>query len=254
MSIAIEESSVKSLLLGQLARGHELGTASGFVVIHNGRHYLITNWHVVAGRRPDTGELLSPTGAVPDELGVMHNKAGQVGVWEVRREPLYGTEGDPLWLEHPIHNKSMDVVAVPLENLQGIDVYPYDPENPGPPIRLTPSEQVSIIGFPFGKTGGGALGIWVQGTVASEPVMDWNDLPCFLVDSRTRQGQSGSPVILQRAGSYLNESGTTVFAGDAIRFIGVYSGRISQESDLGIVWKVEALSEILSANQRGPKP
>jgi len=254
MSVGIEEPSVQSILLGQLARGHELGTATGFVAVSGGRHYLVTNWHVVAGRRPDNGDLLSPTGAVPDELGVMHNVAGRLGVWEVRREPLFDSAGDPLWLEHPTHRRSVDVVALPLEDLKGVDVYPYDPEKPGPPIRFTPSEQVSIVGFPFGKTGGGAFGIWIQGTVASEPVMNWNDLPCFLVDSRTRPGQSGSPVILQRAGSYLDESGTTNFAGDATRFIGIYSGRISRESDLGIVWKVEALVELLNAGQRGSIP
>lgn len=207
---------------------------------------MVTNWHVVTGRRPDTNDLLSPTGAAPDELAVMHNVAGKLGFWEVRIESLYNSNGEPRWLEHPSHGRAVDVVALPLTEISGIDLYPYDPGNPGPPIRLSPSAQVSIIGFPFGRTGGGSLGIWVQGTIASEPAMEWNDLPCFLIDSRTRQGQSGSPVIVHRAGSYLSESGATVFAGDATRFVGIYSGRISDSSDLGIVWKLSALGEILA--------
>ena len=55
--------------------------------------------------------------------------------------------------------------------------YPYEPRNPGPPILFGPSDPASIIGFPFGVTGGGGLGIWVQGVVASEPGIDFEDLP-----------------------------------------------------------------------------
>jgi hypothetical protein len=39
-----------------------------------------------------------------------------------------------------------------------------------------------------------------------------------------------------------------------IRLVGVYSGRINRESDLGFVWKVEALAAILANRQRGPLP
>jgi hypothetical protein len=118
-----------------------------------------------------------------------------------------------------------------------------------------PSDLLSIIGFPFGITGGGALGIWVQGTVATEPSVDFDELPCLLVDSRTRPGQSGSPVIAYRPSGYQTEEGSTVMTGQAAeRFVGVYSGRINQESDLGFVWKAQALLDILSGQTRGPLP
>jgi hypothetical protein len=40
----------------------------------------------------------------------------------------------------------------------------------------------------------------------------------------------------------------------AEQFVGVYSGRISEQSDLGFVWKVSALLDILDEHQRGPIP
>jgi len=63
------------------------------------------------------------------------------------------------------------------------------------PIAVGPRDGLSIVGFPFGLTAGGYFGVWVQGTVASEPGIDLNGLPLLLIDSRTRLGQSGWPVI-----------------------------------------------------------
>jgi len=66
---------------------------------------------------------------------------------------------------------------------------------------------LSIVGFPFGITGGGGLGVWVQGTIATEPSLDFDGMPRFLIDSRTRPGQSGSPVLAYHAGGALPMQG-----------------------------------------------
>jgi hypothetical protein len=207
----ISEPSIKSLFVSSRCNGSVLSTATGFVAVHNGAHYLITNWHVVAGRHPSDGHVLSTTNAIPDELEIVHNCAGQLGRWLSIVEPLYDQDGDPFWLEHPTHGHFVDVVALPLTQTNGVQIYPYDPtEQSDSQIAFGPSESLSVVGFPFGLTGGGALGIWVQGTVATEPDIDYQDVPCLLIDSRTREGQSGSPVILFRTGAYTNEQGTTV--------------------------------------------
>jgi hypothetical protein len=114
---------------------------------------------------------------------------------------------------------------------------------------------LSIIGFPFGDTGGGWLPIWVQGWVASEPEVDLYGLPLFLVDSRTRPGQSGSPVIAYSPGPPTALMGSVSMAGRPYeRFVGVYSGRLNDESDIGRVWKWKALVEAIDGEQRGPLP
>jgi hypothetical protein len=252
----ILQQSYMSLLINALFEGRPIADASAFVATHQGENYLVTSWHVVAGRHPTTGLPLSDeTAAVPDALYVLHRAGDDELSWEWRSEPLYDADGEPLWFEHPDYGQDVDVVALPLTQTDGIAIYAYDPTSLGPRIVYGPSDDVSVIGFPFGRTGGEALGIWVHGTVATEPAVEYDDLPCFLIDSRTRTGQSGSPVILFRTNGYTTEDGNMINNGEpGTRFVGVYSGRISAESDLGLVWKASALVEILTARKRGPLP
>jgi hypothetical protein len=255
MCVGIRMASVRSLLIEAITNDNAIATATGFVVSHDGSHYLVTNWHVAAGRRPGDGSIMSSNGAVPDHLQIWHNVADRLGAWTRRTEPLYGRDGDPLWLEHPVHGRNVDVVVLPLTVDPDVAVYPYDPRNPGLEILSSPSNVVSIIGFPFGIAGSGRLAIWIQGTIASEIDFDFEDLPCFLVDGRTRTGQSGSPVLLYRIGSYLREDGgLSLGGGEMERLVGVYSGRINAQSDLGRVWKVSALLEILDGQTHGAFP
>jgi hypothetical protein len=231
----------------------QLSTATGFIVERDRRWYLVTNWHVVAGRRPDTGAILSPNGAVPDNVTIVHNKKGALGTWIPKVERLYDENERPQWLEHPAHRRGVDVVALELTDVAGVDFYSHDPWADGPGIAIGVAGGLSIIGFPFGLTGGGALGIWVQGTVASEPTINYNNLPLFLIDSRTRQGQSGSPVIAYANGGAvaMADGATAVFAGPIEQFVGVYSGRINEQSDLGFVWKASAVRDIVATGVPG---
>ena len=145
--INIRMPSVRSLLLRTLVGGQQLATATGFVTVHHGAHFLVTNWHVVSGRHPADGSLISKTGAVPHEVTVLHNLVGKLGYWTSKVEPLYDASGDPLWLEHPVHGRRVDVVALPITQDQGVDMHPYerfpqptfsrDPR-PGTPPKLRP--------------------------------------------------------------------------------------------------------------------
>ena len=143
-------------------------------------------------------------------------------------------------------------MALRLASLEGCAVHPHDVDGGGL-VAIGPSSQLSIIGFPFGRTGGGAFGIWVQGTVATEPAVNFDDLPCFLIDSRTRSGQSGSPVIFYQNGGSIptSDGGVVVSAAAVEELLGVYSGRISPESDLGVVWRREVIRDIIDGGVRG---
>lgn len=98
-------------------------------------------------------------------------------------------------------------------------------------------------------TAGGVFGVWATGFLASEPDIDFNNLPIQLIDCRSRQGQSGSPVIAYRSGGgvALKDGSTGMFSGPVERFIGIYSGRINAESDLGIVWKASAICDLIKS-------
>jgi hypothetical protein len=82
-------------------------------------------------------------------------------------------------------------------------------------VAIGITQQLSIVGYPFGRTGGGGFPIWVQGWIATEPSIDFDALPCFLIDSRTRPGQSGSPVVFFSTGGMIQMSdGATAIASD----------------------------------------
>src|SRR5262245_38587181 len=49
-----------------------LGSATGFITKHNEKHFLITNWHVVTGRHPETGLLLKPEFADLTRIRIYH--------------------------------------------------------------------------------------------------------------------------------------------------------------------------------------
>jgi hypothetical protein len=87
-------------------------------------------------------------------------------------EPLVDQDGTPLWLEHPEYGSRVDVVALPLTNVHNVQTYPYeiDPEHGALPLAIP--ADVSIVGFPFGTSVKGTA-IWVRGTIASEPGIDY---------------------------------------------------------------------------------
>ena len=228
--------------------GQPLATGTAFVVQAASGPYLITNRHNVTGRNQETGQPLSSTGGVPNEIVVIHNRQDRLGEWIGRPEPLYDGDDTPRWREHPALGAKADFVALPLSNLDDVALYPYDTANTGPPMYVGPADSVSVIGFPFGITAGGAFGVWATGFMASEPEIDFGELPVILIDCRSRQGQSGSPVIAYRSGGgvAMADGSTGMFAGAVWKFIGIYSGRINAESDLGLVWKASAINELVT--------
>jgi len=245
---SVAQPSVQSLLIEMQFNGQALSTGTAFVASTPKGPHLITNRHNVTGRHPDTNVPLSKTGGIPDQMVIVHNRKNNLGQWVPRLEPLFAS-GSPRWIEHPTLGAKADFVAVPLSALNDVELYPYDMTNTGPDLLLGPADTVSVIGFPFGMTAGGAFAVWATGFLASEPAIDFNGLPIQLVDCRSRQGQSGSPVLSYRNGGTvaMSDGSTSIFTGPVSKFIGIYSGRINSESDLGLVWKAAAISALVQS-------
>ena len=158
----------------------------------------------------------------------------------------------------------MAAECLPLTNFAADRVAIYDPWLPRY-VDLGVGDDVTVVGFPFGVNVN-ALGIWTRASIASEYDADYEGLPVFLVDARTRDGQSGSPVIFFRTGGYLtkygalqlppikeprspgapiNEDAPRPDVPTTLEFLGVYSGRIDERSDLGFVWRPSVVREII---------
>lgn len=226
--------------------GTELSVGTGFISTAAAGPLLITARHNLTGRHQDTGVCLSKHGGVPNEVLIRHNASEILNYIELV-EPVLD-DSTPLWHEHPSLGTSADFVALPLTKLEGVNlshaVFPFMP----PLFRLTPAEPVSVIGYPFGLAGAGDLAIWTTGFIATEIDLDYGGFPQFLIDARTRPGQSGSPVLAYRSGVTNMRDGTSkVLSLPAWDVLGIYSGRINHDSDLGVVWKISAVAELINS-------
>lgn len=152
------------------------------------RFHIITNWHVVTGRHFETTELLDREFAsVPDNLLVRVRSLHSSNDAEELVIPLYDEQDQPLWYEHPKHGRRMDVVAIPLKVEKGWSRPALQMALPDrADILIAPTERVTILGFPLGESVDG-LPVWTTGFIASEPSANYKNLPCMLIDSRTRQ-------------------------------------------------------------------
>lgn len=246
MPIRISQPSHQSLYLETRALGNKLSNGTAFVASSaNGQNFLVTNRHIVTGRDNDTDKCLSKTLATPDTLVVWHNAWGFLGQFVPVESPLVLNDV-PQWIEHPSYKEKVDVVAIPLPIRDDIVFVPYRIDGLAH-MNIEPSNPVSIIGFPFGERTGASFAIWSTGFVASEPQIPHGGQHLFLVDCRARPGQSGSPVIRYRNGNGLFKySDGSEEMSSASEFLGIYSGRINDQSDLGRVWNAWIVAELLT--------
>ena len=200
--------------------------------------YLITNWHVVTGRDSNTKGHLASHAGEPNILKCLFCPNGQ-SLEKVSRDiRLRSDDARPTWLVHPVHRNKVDVVAIklPPQDHEVRYVPANQPENPGP-MRI--GMDVFVLGYPFDPLPP-SLPVWKRGSVASEPEMVGNYQKYLLVDTASRPGMSGAPVIWRTYGAHI---------GPNTKFVGVYSGRLHTkdplEIQLGIVWPPHWIEEIV---------
>lgn len=254
--IMLQQWTGRALRLEGTFGGEPVSPATGFVARWGKRLVLVTNRHVVRARNNFTNANTAKSGAWPDEITVWHHDANaQAGglAWVSTFLPIRNPDGSPTWWRHP--NPLVDIVAIPFNPHPRVRIDPVDVDKPGVDVDLHVAKDVFAIGFPFGIASGVNLPIWTRATIAAEPgttlSIDGHDnLPGLLIDARTRPGQSGSPVVWHSADGLVSGGGGISFHdGPTSRLVGIYSGRISDESDLGIVWPLEQLVELLKAEQ-----
>jgi hypothetical protein len=244
--IIIDPLSASSLKIEAVTiTGITLSTATGFVITHNNQYFLVTNWHVVSGRNTFTNQVMHSSIATPELLHVYCHSALGLGNWNVVRIHLYKKSGAQNWLEHPF-GRSVDIVLIKLHPADDLQLYSLNLNLSETDIVPTPAMSVSIIGYPYGLSTEGLWPIWKTGHIASDPELDYNGHPAFLIDATTRGGMSGSPVIIRMSSGYNNSAGTHVIGEYKTKFLGVYSGRIHEDLEIGLVWRTQLIYEILT--------
>lgn len=229
--------------------------------------FLTTNYHVVTGKDDPSDRMTDPKG---DSL-VFYYHADKddpslvVGI----KIPLI-TGSNKIWLDHT--NPMVDLALIPISFSLPMPAA-WNVVNKGmaeADIVNFPTDDVTLVGYPrmfFDKKN--ALPIFKSGNIASEPSYDFDGNPYFLIDISAFSGNSGSPVFSISKGMHKNSKGDSVLsAGTSIKFLGVYSAGItydelklitdmrveqkgvviSQDMQLGVVWKAHLIEEVLLNN------
>lgn len=254
--LEVDYYSLAAVPIDTCANGKAFGNATAFVWKRREQHYLITNWHVATGRNAQTGELEAPV--QPDTLRALFNTRmpdfGKIPY----NIPIRGKDNRPLWFAHPLRQRGSDLIAIPLpipEDDPLVNLYPINLETPKVDLAVKIGMDVFILGYPFGSPPPG-FPVWKRGSIASEPHLTRPGYGYMLVDTASRPGMSGAPVIRRSWTNHLMEDGTNrpLDSTTRTRFIGVYAGRLHTkdptDAQLGMIWPIEDIEEIVD----GAKP
>jgi len=176
------------------------GTGTGFHYRdQSGNSWLVTNWHVLTGRRPDDpGFLLSGAPQSPYRIEVVY-PASPVGTFLQPVSLNIYEEGRPIWKERLLE-KGVDIAAIPFSPPEGASI-PFVQEFASYDIvPMRPGIDVVIIGFPFEQSVDMPFPIWKKAMISSEPNYTVFGQLQVLVDTPGMPGMSGSPVFTLSSG------------------------------------------------------
>lgn len=220
-----------------------IGTAFTIELCNN--FFLVTSLHCVTGINPETKEPLSKNGVVhPEIMKVYFHKKGNEGEWVCKSIRLHDGDGNKFYFEHPLKNE-IDIVCIPINDISEIDLSIVNTSLSATSYDVQITDFCSIVGFPRGLTAGGKYPIWKTGHLASDFILNWNGKKVFLVDATTREGMSGSPVYLLNSGIVKHNKNFMIGDKEFIVLLGVYSGRVTNDMDIGRVWKIEYLNDFI---------
>jgi hypothetical protein len=250
--IELNQFSLATIPLEQYFNDTRLGQGTGFVWKQREQYYPVTNWHVLSMRDFFIKNNLSPNGGRPNVLRTLFNiKTGSFAKerWDIE---IRDDDDNPLWLVHP--RKPVDVAVLPLSPPpEGVALYPLN-DLANTPLRIKIGMEVFILGYPF-EIKLPAFPVWKRGSIASEPDLVRFVEDYILVDTASRPGMSGAPVIRQSRTNHLLETGGVLTSSNTLtKFIGVYSGRLPtdhpHEAQIGLVWDGSLIDEIILGNVR----
>jgi hypothetical protein len=267
--INIQSPSFATHYLRMIPEGNDIimSTGTGFFYEYKDEVYLITNGHNVTRTNPEQNQRITYSAAFPVKIKTKMKyeiSEDTIGFSDLITINLYEDElfKNPIWYVHPKHGYLVDVIAIPFESIKksfsNIKMFPINKFSFDEKYEVEVSDEVFIIGYPFDITSGKDLPIWKRGTIATEPNIDLENLPKIFVDTASRSGMSGSPVIFKRVGLH-GYDGVKMKGNETIgtitNFVGVYSGRIGAEDEfkaqLGIIWKKEVIEEIIEGKTIG---
>ncbi len=252
-----------------LLKGNEIvsqGTGFYYALTDSSKNtilFLVTNYHVLTGYSPQ--EKKPPIG--DNIIFYLHKDADNPGDVKQIGFPLFTKDGKPIWLS----SKELpyaDIAVIPLVTSLYSDakVFAISEDWTGGNIKIRPTSTITLIGYPYGYYDKkNWLPIWKTGSIASEPDVDFEGKPLFLIDISAFPGMSGSPAFAIAYGAYETVEGPTT-VGHVQKFLGIYASmlmlkeskyleEITSESkqgviinkslELGHIWKASLIIKII---------
>jgi hypothetical protein len=251
---ALDQFILTTVPLEQYFNDTRLGQGTGFVWKSRDQHYLVTNWHVLSMCDFFDRSNLRKDAGRPNVLRTLFNI--QTGSFAKQRWDIKIRDEDdrPVWLVHP--RRHVDIAVLPLPPRSPELIVAFYPLNvlANTRLRIEIGMEVFILGYPF-KIELPAYPVWKRGSIASEPQLIGLTTPYMLVDTASRPGMSGAPVIRRSWSNHMVEPGVTALVDTPLsKFIGVYSGRVPtdhpHEAQIGLVWDGSFIDEIIAGNMR----
>jgi hypothetical protein len=273
----------------------KLAIGTGVVYERGGKYYVVTAWHNLTGRHPDNLKFQSEQNAVPDNvIANISVSRGEFGVSRMSVILPLVDEDKALFLIHPEGWPRVDVVAIPFDPMEPLkmELYHFGGEveevgvillDPGPaniPAVLCPiqryfvsdssvrdlwlqnvdvTEELFIPGYPLNLQDYYSQPVWKRATIASSVQNGWNNQAKYLVDSASKSGMSGSPVLYYSPNGVVNVGGSSYrFSGEVAILAGIYVGRegVTDKADpqVGIVWHKSVIDEIIDGGVFEKRP
>jgi hypothetical protein len=247
----IDQLTLTAVPLQQYFNSTHLGHATGFLWQLKNRYYLVTNWHVLSAQDFFTRKSLRGDAGRPNMLHALFNVPEMFEKQEFHI-PIRNEYNNPLWLIHP--SRRLDIAVLPF-NVDAakliVGLYPLN-ILANSSLKIEIGMEVFILGYPF-KIQPPAFPVWKRGSIASEPEIARLTTDYFLVDTASRPGMSGAPVIRRSSGTHLTADGGVITEPSTrTKFLGVYSGRVPTdhpyEAQIGLVWDGSLIDEIVAGN------
>jgi hypothetical protein len=280
--VTVDPFSTTTKRIRVYCNGAFLSRATAFFYKYDRKTYLISNWHVFSGRNRYTGICSDVNRCEPTEFRFFPNyrKGTSIdlsldvplsistieGALDFK-VPLKDSDGNNLWVQHKVHGQSVDIAAVEVPEIELNKTNWLAANTITDQIgQLSVGNQLFVVGFIDDINTENNSPIWKSAYVATEPLGKVDNSFCFLVDAKTHEGMSGSPVfrrneLIENKISYNGDERQITHT----EFVGVYSGRhiarnvgktvedksvekYMQENhlDLGFVWPKYLVEEMLT--------
>lgn len=267
----------------------ELSIGSGVLYRHGSEYFIVTAWHNLSGLHSETLKPLSDKLAIPDNV-VVNLAVSMPGFSiDVRYSitiPLVDDEKSLFYI-HSRNWPRIDVAVIPFDPRAAFPLEGHLSNGESPNMLISPimnegeahytevcpiqnyfvpddevidswfktvdvTEELFIPGYPLNIRDAYSQPVWKRATIASSVQRGWNKEAKFLIDSASKSGMSGAPVL------YYSPRGQVSIHGKIHQFdkkvailVGIYVGRVGIKGELdpqiGTVWHRSVIDEIIES-------